>query len=230
MKDNYTLKEILLGLRSEQEKVASGLECLKACLWEFYEKRNSFFSVNPEENTIIYFYKFTDKSLKGNVIPVIPFEFKKNSSGDFTNFYLPVKLIDQERFNLMCENILASEFVNNSNLEIKTKEGSLKIHPTYMHYISENLKLLNVNCFLYFAKDDLVFLQSLKRNKKELFESLFNLEFSREYFSEYLQNIIDSNLETKKDIIIPGEKSLEKNMHFYLNQERENYVLVKKKK
>lgn len=227
MKDNYTLKEILLGLRYEQYMIANNLENLKKCFWEFYEEKNSFFSLDPENKTIIYFYRFKNKYLKWDSIP---FEFKKNSVGDFTNFYLPVQLKEQESFNMMCESILASEFVNNSSLEIKTKIGLLKIHPTGMFYFSDDLKLLNVNYFSYFAKEDLMFLQSLKRNKKELFESLFNLEFSREYFSEYLQRIIDTNLETKKDIIVPSETSLEKNMHFYLNQERENYVLVKKKK
>jgi len=230
MKDNYTLKEILLGLREEQMKIVNNLENLKSCLWEFYEEKNSFFSVNPEDNTIIYFYKCKDKSLKRNVI--IPFEFKKNFDGDFTNFYFLVKLMDQERFNLMCENILANEFVNNSSFCIKTNHGTLHIKPTYIHYLNNNLKLLKIDHFTYLANYDLIEskVTTLKRNKKEIFENLFNLEFSKEYFSEYLQSIIDSSLETKKEIIIPSENSLEKNMSFYLNQERENYVLVKKKK
>ena len=58
MKDDYTLKEILLGLRSEQMKVAERLKQLKTNLVKNPSTEKSFFVASPSDDAIIYYYMF----------------------------------------------------------------------------------------------------------------------------------------------------------------------------
>ena len=48
-------------------------------------------------------------------------------------------------------------------------------------------------------------------------------------FSEYIQSIIEENSDVKKEIIIPKERNIKRISEFYLNEEKNEFILVKKK-
>lgn len=229
MKDDYTLKEILLGLRREQMKVANQLEELKINLIKNPSTEKSFFDVSPSDDAIIYYYMFKTNLLKCDSVS---FELKKRLDGNFSNFYLPIKEGKQTKFNLMCESLLEDEFVKNSDIIVETKYGELRINPSHIHYFTNDSKVSRINNFTYHAKNDSIFVRGDKFNndKRKIIIDLLNASIPKENLSDYLQNIIDASEESKKDILVSKNKFLGQNMNFYLNQERENYVLVKKKK
>ena len=229
MKDDYTLKEILLGLRSEQMKVAERLKQLKTNLVKNPSTEKSFFVASPSDDAIIYYYMFKTNLLKWDSIS---FELKKRLDGNFSNFYLPVEREKQSKFNMMCEDLLDDEFVKNSDIIVETKYGELRINPSHIHYFTNDSKVSRINNFTYYAKNDSIFVhgENFIKDKRKIVIDLLNASIPKEKISDYLQNVIDLSLETKKDILIPDIKVLGQNMQFYLNQERENYVLVKKKK
>ena len=146
-----------------------------------------------------------------------------------------INKIYQEKFTKNVNEILNSEFVKNIIKDIFIKENQyiprLSIGNNTKYYNeNKNYRKTIYEYIAYIAKNNLIQVYNGYSNKnyKEFLNEMFNTRIPRNLISEYFQSIIDNNIDTKKDIIISNEKNYTKKCDFYLNDEREAFVLVKK--
>jgi len=250
MKDYYTLKEILLGLRNEQLKLATKLQKLEKYLniSDTKKYQNVEFHINGIKNlSYSYLYK-TNPSTK--LFDLLTGNFQEALKGYFTignvflnennDYYINhdainINKIYQEKFTKNVNEILNSEFVKNIIKDIFIKENQyiprLSIGNNTKYYNeNKNYRKTIYEYIAYIAKNNLIQVYNGYSNKnyKEFLNEMFNTRIPRNLISEYFQSIIDNNIDTKKDIIISNEKNYTKKCDFYLNDEREAFVLVKK--
>lgn len=258
MKDYYTLKEIILGLRNEQLKIAKELKELETKLSIYGDKKyeNSRFDFNILNNDV-YFVHYLHKkySFIENILNLLTFKFKEIVKGDeyfsgvhklgndnytisgVNGLIASVKEHEQESFNEIVNDILNNQLVSNGATEvIKDNKwryaNNVLITPLITTYSGFNSK--KCNSLFYFAKGDFIDITKTPNNSsyKDTINELLNIRYDRKYFPEYIQNIIDTNDDIKKDIIVSSDisenKFRGKSTKFYLNDEREAFVLVKK--
>ena len=227
MKNDYTLKEILLGLREEQMKVARRLKFLKNNLIKDESTDITDFDFSPEELSIIYNYWFKLNLFQWDFISL---QLKEDSKGSFASFYLPIIKEKKMEFDDNCQSILKNEFVNNSCQEIKTNYGRLVIRPNCIFYFVDDCKVSKSSKFAYFSKSDSVVIKNatIELNPQDRLQELLDLTFKREDFSDYLQEIIDTSSEREKDVFVSGEKRLGKAVRYYLNPIQKSYILTKR--
>ena len=165
--------------------------------------------------------------------PRITSDFVKDKNSDYRNFDIKIKAEGQEIINETIDIILNNPFVNESvnqiNFNRHCYNDYLRISPLATYYIGS--KTENKNSLIYDAKADILAVDNLSHNKNycDIIGEVLSLRVPKNVFSEYIQNVIDTNDETKKEIIIPNETSFKKKTVFYLNEEKDAYVLVKKR-
>ena len=139
---------------------------------------------------------------------------------------------EQESFNKIMDELLSDEFVNrvsryhSSNMK-SNYDKTFIFNPTITTCISRNDNTVNL---FYNAKngDEIVFQLSHKRNLKDAINEMLEIKIPRKLFSEYIQYIIDNNDETKKNVVVQSNARKGIN-EFYVNDERDAFVLVKKR-
>ena len=254
MKDYYTLKEIILGLRGEQLKIAEKLNELenKLSICDNDKYKNSEFGFNlVNNNAYLVHHLYKKYSVLENILNCFSFKFKEIMNGDkytdsirklgngdyvisgVSGLACHINEEDQQSFNNLVDDILNDEFINNCIIEIVKYDkwryiNNILTGPIVTTYSGFNNK--NHNTLSYLARNDSIDIVKKIDNKsyKDTLNELLSLRYERKYFSEYIQNIIDSNDDIKKDIIISDDNLRGKHINFYLNDEREAFVLVKK--
>jgi len=252
MRDYYTLKEIVFGLRKEQLRIAKKLRLLESKVTVYNDKKynSSRFDFDLVNNNVKLVYHLHEKyGLLGNLLNVVMFRFKnifegkeyveelrKLEDGDYKigglgGLKATVFSDEQNDFNEIVDELLKDEFVNNVSLrytsDLKSNfDKTFWLSPTNSFCINRKD---NATSLFYDAKGDngVVFQFSPKRNLQDVINEMLKVKFPRKLFSEYIQFIIDNSEETKKDVIIQDNKRKGIN-EFYLNDERDAFVLVKK--
>lgn len=141
----------------------------------------------------------------------------------------------KNEFSELVAKILSNKFVYNNvcfcdnTKKITFKEGSFGLEYIRNDCLNER----NVIYFKYNASNDSLNIGISRRNFSEKLgnavDEILNMQIPKNIFSSYIQNIIETSEESKKDIYIPFENIECKIMPFYINQERDNYTLVKKR-
>ena len=250
MKDNYTLKEILLGLRGEQLRIAHQLKLLEEKLSIYGDMRHngSYFTINSFDNICELTHQLRENyhnSMEAqNIIlgrlekiwqgPCYTCKVEKESDGNYYVGGVSIKSDEQVSFNEIADCVLHDNFVNqvSTNLRGYTNQElveNLKVFPDWLNcfYIDQENQY---NCLRYKALTDSIFIRHdyYRGEYRQVIEELLSLKFPRKSFSEYLQNIIDQNDDIKKDIIVPSGEILASKAEFYLKDENDAYVLVRK--
>lgn len=255
MRDYYTLKEIVFGLRKEQLRIAKKLRLLESKVMVYNDEKykGSKFDFDYVKNNVKLVYRLHEKyGLLDNLLNVITFRFKNISNGK--NYVEELRKLEngdykigglgglkatifkdeQNDFNGIVDEILKDEFVNNVSLrymgDMKSNYAkTLFLNPVDGFCVSKGT---GSNGLFYGAsRDDTILLKtsSPKRNLQDVINEILEVKFPRKLFSEYIQYIIDNNDDIKKDVIIYNNRSYTKEANFYINDERDAFVLVKKK-
>lgn len=253
MRDYYTLKEMVFGLRKEQLRIAKKLRLLESKVTVYNDKKynSSRFDFDLVNNNVKLIYHLHEKyGLLDNLLNVMTFRFKnffegkdyveelrKLESGDYKigglgGLKATIFSDEQASFNGIVDELLKDEFVNNALLyytsDFKSNyDKTLLLKPTCSFCINRKD---NATSLFYDAKGDngVIFQFSPKRNLRDVVNDIMEVRFPRKLFSEYIQFIIDNSDEAKKDVIVQenGRKGIN---DFYINDERDAFVLVKKK-
>lgn len=252
MKDYYTLKEVILGLRNEQLRIASKINKLKQKLNIINNRKYSesdFYFNSVNDSAELVFLLHEKYSLLENVLNILSLDFVNFNEGKIycerirelengnykigglAGIITNVPSEQQESFNKIVDELLNDPFVLNVLVYVRKHrkyDDYLRLDPLGTKYIGSWRDRIN-NLSYFAANDTLSVLNTYKKKTyKESLDELFDLKFCVSDFSDYLQDVIDNNDETKKDIIIPDGKFYKKSANFYLNNEREAFVLVKK--
>ena len=253
MKDYYTLKEIVFGLRKEQLRIAKKLKLLESKLAMYNDEKynGSRFDCDLVNNNVKLIYHLHEKyGLLENLLNVVTFRFKnifngkdyieelrKLENGDYKigglgGLKATVFSDEQDDFNGIVDELLKDEFVNNASLRYMgdfkcNYDKTLFLNPITSFCVSKGN---DSNGLFYGAsKDDIVLLKTSRGNTyQDVVNDILEVRFPRKLFSEYIQFIIDNSDEAKKDVIVQenGRKGIN---DFYINDERDAFVLVKKK-
>lgn len=256
MKDYYTLKEVLLGLRNEQLRLANMLNELDKKMTVYGNKRyeDSGFTFS-ENGNLLYFLKEQNTFLK-NALYAITLRFKDIIDGDcylesirtlgdgnykvggIGGIKSSVKVDEQKEFNCLIDELLEDDFRKEAIINITDGKGvnynnSLIISPCNTKYTNSTYK--HINTISYHARNDYLKIKNVyggisPRAKYNLLKELLEMKFPRKEFTEYIQFIIDSNQATKKDILIPDINFNTNCDEFYLDEYDNSFVLTKKYK
>ena len=236
MKDYYTLKEVILGLRNEQMRIAFKINKLKQKLSIIDNKKysESDFYFNSRNNIPeLYFMLHEKYTFLENVLQALCLNFvnikegrvycervRELEDGDYkigglAGIIACIPPEEQESFNKMVQELLNDPFVENVLVDIKNHskyDDYLRLDPLQTKYIGSWRKSLD-NLSYFATSDTLSVLNTYnKKTYKECLDELLNLEFYVSDFPDYLQDVI----------------FYKKSTNFYLNDEREAFVLVKK--
>ena len=253
MRDYYTLKEIVFGLRKEQLRIAKKLRLLesKVTIYNDEKYKGSRFDFDLVKGNVKLIYRLHEKyGLLDNLLNVITFRFKnifdgknyveelrKLDNGDYKigglgGLKATIFSDEQDSFNEIIDELLKDDFVNNVSLrymgDFKSNyDKTLFLNPITSFCVSKGN---DSNGLFYGAsKDDIVLLKTSRgKTYQDVINDILEVKFPRKLFSEYIQFIIDNSDEAKKDVIIQenGRKGIN---DFYINDERDAFVLVKKK-
>lgn len=252
MKDYYTLKEVLLGLRKEQLRLAGILNELDKKMNTYGNGRykDSGFTFSDNGN-LLYFLREKNTILK-NILHALTFRFKdiidgqcflesirtlrdgNYKIGGIGGIKSNVKENEQESFNKLINLILEDDFRKESIINITDGKGinynnSLAISPGNTKYTNSTFK--RVETISYHAKKDYLRINNVYgslRNYRDTITELLEMKFPRKDFPEYLQNVIDNNELVKKDILIPNFNINSRSCEFYLEEFDNSFVLSKK--
>ena len=245
MKDYYTLKEVIFGLRNEQLRAVRRLQELKKYINLYNQKsyEKDYFYLNilgilwyaqkHKLNLSSRLFEFLDGNLK-NALSGYKWskELIGNIDGCFKKYTDMFEITNYVGFIENLDDILNDDFIKKFSLEytsISTKNPLLIFfyNNTHSWHLKKKDKGSQID---YYANDDTLEFITDYHNKsyQEIIDELLEVRFPRYLFSEYIQNIIDNNDEEKKEIIIPDKKIYTKNARFYINDERDAFVLVKK--
>lgn len=252
MKDYYTLKEIILGLRKEQLKIRKELLFLESKLniddklyYESYltiQRKTSLkkdvqltlvlTKKNKMIEDILYAITFHYQHLKGR----LNYNFNdlvKDNNGNYSLYDGKILKEDQTIFNETANKILNNKFVNEVINTYRFSgdsnyQNALNTTPTKTKYYGSRKD--RINNLTYDARTDSLWVTNLYFDSyQEIIDDLLNIKVPKNIFSEYIQSIIEENSDVKKEIIIPKERNIKRISEFYLNEEKNEFILVKKK-
>lgn len=256
MKDYYTLKEVLLGLRNEQLRIAKILSELDEKMTVYGNERykDSGFTFSDNGN-LLYFLREKNALLK-NALYALTFRFKDIIDGDcylesirhlgdgdykvggIGGIKSSVKVDAQKEFNRLIEELLEDDFRKNAVINITDGKGinynnNLIINPCNIKYTNSTYK--HVDTISYHARNDYLRIKNeyggiSSRAKRNLLKELLEMKFPKEEFSKYIQNVIDCSETTRKDILIPDINFNANCDEFYLDEYDNSFVLTKKYK
>lgn len=254
MEEYYTVKEILLGLREKQIKIENELRILEEML---ITHKNEKYDGSHFTNVVIGKYKslfyqlycnytfieklchlkqFNESLFRDNYVLVVSDKDEKGNHILYHNNQNLVKDGMQESFNEKVESILNDKFVNEIYLShCSYRSKLLDIKCVGLNYLdNDNSFINNMIDLKYQSRNDEISLEVSGRNRyrtlSSILDEVLNVKIPKKYLREYIQEIIETNSETKKEIYIPNERLVQDKNSYYLNQEKENYVLVKKRK
>ena len=211
MKDYYTLKEVILGLRKEQLKIANKLSELKKYI-NVCEKKydNAHLELNGifrleycYLKKISYFQKILNLLLWNSESKYrdhnISNSLKFNDEKIYFTDSIFVNIKDKEIFMKEFDSILNDEFIqiimsNDRKNHISFEDQFLSFsHDSVYFYRNYNsLRNTKSNILDYNSYNDIISITLYYRYKsiREHINELLNLKFPKRFFSDYIQNII----------------------------------------
>lgn len=252
-KSYFTLKEIIIALRSEQLKITTKLEELEKFVSIYQDKLHEgseFFAGSM--NQLVYALRH-NLSIQDKIKQILnlsldreyftmycPVEKSKFTNNYNFSKYAPINIKNeyQEEFNNKVNDIYNLDFVKNTGVKIlypknKIQNLELEIAATMTKLFFLNKKNNNLyQMTSYLSNNDTLYFHSSDKSlllDKNIISTLLNEEFPRNLFSSYIQDLIDNNENTKKKVMNPSGIYL-KNTSFNLIEDENKFVLKKKKK
>ena len=231
----YEISNVVLGLRSEYQRMESKLQELRkyARLDSRYD--NLHFSLN--NRNINYDYTWKYKSFNRIVSSTLFGSCVEKKNGVFISDKV-LEIINTDKFNKVARDILDDEFCSNigfstmrTDLAFKNQVVKMNIHSGSIHICLENiLKMKKPVVLSYYAETDEII---LKKEKGILTEHdvnrLLGVLVTKSAFPSYHRNLIDdSNCDKNVDVVM--NRSLTTSCNFDIIEESDKYVLQKKKR
>ena len=230
----YEISSVVLGLRSEYQRMESKLQELSKYARIDSQYDNLHFSLNNRNIN----YDFTSKNKSPNriVSSTLFGSYVAKKNGNFISDKA-LEIINSDKFNVVTRDILDDEFC--SNIELSTMRNDLafrnqvvkiNIHSGSIHICLENiLKMKKPVVLSYYADKDEI---NLKKEKGILTEHdvnrLLGVLVIKSAFSSYHRKLIDSsNCDKNVDIVM--NRSLSTSCNFDIIEESDKYVLQKSK-
>lgn len=250
-KDYYTLKEIVFGLRNEQLRIIEKLiELEKYVNISDNSKCKSFKLTINNTKELGYKFLYQTNNLLEKIFLFISGEYREAVKGvalpgivrkDENGKYIfgdkiTINNENQESFDMKVDELLKDEFIQNIFHNFRVNEMSLNetSHVPILSLKYDSTIYFNANPPLsnkakyerikYSARENLMYILNDNHNILELLSS----KIPRNLIPEYYQNIIDTNDNAKKDILIPDTRIYGRKASFYVNEESNAFVLVKK--
>ena len=231
----YEISNVVLGLRSEYQRMESKLQELRkyARLDSRYD--NLHFSLN--NRNINYDYTWKYKSFNRIVSSTLFGSCVEKKNGVFISDKV-LEIINTDKFNKVARDILDDEFCSNigfstmrTDLAFKNQVVKINIHSGSINICLENiLKMKKPIVLNYYAETDEII---LKKEKGILTEHdvnrLLGVLVTKSAFPSYHRNLIDdSNCDKNVDVVM--NRSLTTSCNFDIIEESDKYVLQKKKR
>ena len=231
----YEISNVVLGLRSEYQRMESKLQELRkyARLDSRYD--NLHFSLN--NRNINYDYTWKYKSFNRIVSSTLFGSCVEKKNVVFISDKV-LEIINTDKFNKVARDILDDEFCSNigfstmrTDLAFKNQVVKMNIHSGSIHICLENiLKMKKPVVLSYYAETDEII---LKKEKGILTEHdvnrLLGVLVTKSAFPSYHRNLIDdSNCDKNVDVVM--NRSLTTSCNFDIIEESDKYVLQKKKR
>ena len=229
----YEMSSVVLGLRSEYQRMESKLQELRkyARLDSRYD--NLHFSLN--KRNINYDFISKNKSPNRIVSSTLFGSNVEKENGVFISDKV-LEIINSDKFNKVASDILDDEFCSNielstmrTDLAFRNQVVKINIHSGSIHICLENiLKMKKPVVLSYYADKDEI---NLKKEKGILREydvnRLLGVLVTKSAFPSYHRNLIDSSCDKNVDVVM--NQSLSTSCNFDIIEESDKYVLQKKK-
>ena len=231
----YEISNVVLGLRSEYQRMESKLQELRkyARLDSRYD--NLHFSLN--NRNINYDYTWKYKSFNRIVSSTLFGSCVEKKNGVFISDKV-LEIINTDKFNKVARDILDDEFCSNielstirTDLAFKNQVVKINIHSGSINICLENiLKMKKPIVLNYYAETDEIY---FKKENGILTERdvnrMLGATVTKSVFSSYHRNLIDdSNCDKNVDVVM--NRSLTTSCNFDIIEESDKYVLQKKKR
>lgn len=256
MRDYYTLKEVIFGLRDEQLRIANLLDKLNSKLEinnDIQYKKSGF---TFTQNNSLIFYLEEKNTLIKKILYALTLQFKKVNNGNVCyeslrtlgngkykiggigGMKVCVKDGEQDSFNKIISDILKDKFVGCSNLQIndmklKDYHKHLQINPIRTKYnslLDNKIDLISFN-----GKNDEVQIVNRKiindgNCSKKAMDEILKIKFFRNDFPVYIQQIIDKNISKiqSKEIVLMTSRICKESETFAIDEQPNSFVLMKK--
>lgn len=248
MKEDYTLREILFGLRDEQLRIEKELYLLEKMLTIYGNERyqgSTFLSIRHDYQSL-YYNLMINYTLREKIYNLFfgdnLFDFKGialhttlDKDGKHVIMYDRENLVKHDLvndFDKKVDALLTDRFVNETYVSNRQKNYYLYINYAHLLYNEHDYKMDSFIQFKYFPKSDSIHFSTTKKYKNKYLNDLVNerleKKIPRSLIPENLQRIIDNNEKAKKEVLVRDQDIREKKGEFYINDERDSFVLVKK--
>ena len=231
----YEISSVVLGLRSEYQRMESKLQELSKYARIDSQYDNLHFSLNNRNIN----YDFTSKNKSPNriVSSTLFGSYVAKKNGNFISDKA-LEIINSDKFNVVARDILDDEFCSNielstmrTDLAFRNQVVKINIHSGSIHICLENiLKMKKPIVLNYYAETDEIY---FKKEKGILTEHdvnrLLGVLVTKSAFPSYHRNLIDdSNCDKNVDVVM--NRSLTTSCNFDIIEESDKYVLQKKKR
>lgn len=249
-KEYYTAREIIMGTRSEYQKIENDLLKLKSLVYsddihvsDFYFEIMKLFNgqlpevvckfiQNPKTLRVIELYAKEKKGLKVEEVEKGLLTLK-NGRYEISNPFYNVSIINgkEREFTLLINKMINSTFANNITLY---DLNNVREPDTYMTITTSGCVVSrydqnDYHRIIYSSKNDYIIVDSSKKLKDEMLFGLFNFEIPADCLSKYHKDIIDNSLSASKPIELCSVKGNVGNKKArLLVEEREDKISLSK--
>lgn len=229
----YEISSVVLGLRSEYQRMESKLQELSKYARIDSQYDNLHFSLNNRNIN----YDFTSKNKSPNriVSSTLFGSYVAKKNGNFISDKA-LEIINSDKFNVVARDILDDEFCSNielstmrTDLAFRNQVVKINIHSGSIHICLENiLKMKKPIILSYYADKDEI---NIKKEKGILTEhdvnGLLGVLVTKSAFPSYHRKLIDSSCDKNVNVVM--NQSLTTSCNFDIIEESDKYVLQKKK-
>ncbi len=229
----YEISSVVLGLRSEYQRMESKLQELSKYARIDSQYDNLHFSLNNRNIN----YDFTSKNKSPNrmISSTLYGSNVEKKNGNFISDKV-LEIINSDKFNEAARDILDDEFC--SNIELSTMRTDLafrdqvvkiNIHSGSIHICLENiLKMKKPIVLSYYADKDEIYFKKVKGILTESdINRVLGVLVTKSAFTSYHRKLIDGSCDKNVDVVM--NRSLSNSCNFDIVEESDKYVLQKKK-
>lgn len=244
IKETYTFKEILFGLRNEYLRITSQLNSLQKYL---HLKENGFESINfqilknSDNQEISLMCILIDRQTKLEkllyrfiknlgIYPDNQIDYIKELEDDFVfcNYHQLLKVESQKEFTRDIINIYNDEFIQNMQ---NTFYGVGYENVPYLSLLPHSIYISEANHLAIdydLTKGDYLHINSIHHKiSNELIEASFNMTIPKRRIPEYYQNIIESSETKDNQIDIIGDINGFQTVNLKIIEEPKKLILKK---
>ncbi len=231
----YEMSSVVLGLRSEYQRMESKLQELSKYARLDSRYANLHFSLN--NRNINYDYTSKNKSPNRMVSSTLFGSYVEKKNGVYCSDEV-LTIIDSKKFGKIAKNILDDSFSDGIELStiFRNRDNSnqvvkMNIHSGSIHIYLDNLSKLKSSITMsYHATEDMISVNKKMGvlTKSDIYD-LLNVKFKGEVLSDYHIDLIDY-ADNNKPIELMMDKGFRTNYDLDIIEERNRFILQKKKR